>query len=140
MRWLGQAARCHAIAVEHAGKRHSFGKTLIEHQGVGFMLADNEIDLHKCRLAIWHAAWVLDQHDFARNETSMVKVLCSEVLGQVVVSPRIRSWNGSIGISGHSASMTGHRKSTVTRSPSGSRRAAHSTCCGASRTRTEHGV
>lgn len=96
MRWLGQAARCHAIAVEHAGKRQSFGKALIEHQGVGFMLADNEIDLHMCRLAIWHAAWLLDQHDFARNETSMVKVLCSEVLGRVV--DRCLQVLGSIGI------------------------------------------
>lgn len=96
MRWLGQAARCHAIAVEHAGRRQSFGKALIEHQGVGFMLADNEIDLHTCRLAIWHAAWLLDQHDFARNETSMTKVLCSEVLGRVV--DRCMQVLGSIGI------------------------------------------
>lgn len=96
MRWLGQAARCHAIAVDHAGRRHSFGKTLIEHQGVGFMLADNEIDLHMCRLAIWHAAWLLDRHDHARNETSMTKVLCSEALGRVV--DRCMQVLGSIGI------------------------------------------
>jgi acyl-CoA dehydrogenase len=96
MRWLGQAARCHAIAVEHASKRHSFGKTLIEHQGVGFMLADNEIDLHTCRLAIWQAAWLLDRHDHARNETSMTKVLCSEALGRIV--DRCLQVMGSIGI------------------------------------------
>ena len=96
MRWLGQAVRCHAIAVAHACNRHSFGKTLIEHQGVGFMLADNEIDLHFCRLAIWHAAWLLDRHDHARNETSMTKVLCSEVLGRVV--DRCLQILGSIGI------------------------------------------
>lgn len=84
MRWLGLAGRCHAIAVEHATKRRSFGKPLIEHQGVGFMLADNEIDLHHCRLAVWQAAWLLDQHDFARNETSMSKLFCSEALGRVV--------------------------------------------------------
>ena len=96
MRWLGQAMRCHAIAVDHAGKRHSFGKTLIEHQGVGFMLADNEMDLHMCRLAIWQAAWLLDQHDLARNETSMTKVICSEALGRVV--DRCLQVLGSIGI------------------------------------------
>jgi acyl-CoA dehydrogenase len=96
MRWLGQAARCHAIAVEHAGKRNSFGKKLIEHQGVGFMLADNEIDLHVCRLAIWQAAWLLDLHDHARNETSMTKVFCSEALARVV--DRCLQVMGSIGI------------------------------------------
>jgi acyl-CoA dehydrogenase len=96
MRWLGAARRCHAIAVEHARRRHSFGKTLGEHQGVGFMLADNEIDLHLSRLAIWHTAWLLDQHDKARNETSMTKVFCSEALGRVV--DRCLQILGSIGI------------------------------------------
>ncbi len=98
MRWLGLARRCHAIATEHAGKRHSFGKTLGEHQGVGFMLADNEIDLHLCRLAIWHCAWLLDRHQQARNETSMCKVFCSEALGRVV--DRCMQILGAIGITG----------------------------------------
>jgi len=98
MRWLGLARRCHAIATEHAGRRHSFGKTLGEHQGVGFMLADNEIDLHMCRLAIWHCAWLLDQHEQARNETSMCKVFCSEALGRVV--DRCLQILGAIGITG----------------------------------------
>jgi acyl-CoA dehydrogenase len=96
MRWLGAAARCHAIAAEHAGRRHSFGRTIGEHQGVGFMLADNEIDLHLSRLAIWHAAWLLDQHSHARDETSMCKVFCSEALGRVV--DRSLQILGSIGI------------------------------------------
>ena len=96
MRWLGAARRCQSIAVEHARRRHSFGRTLGEHQGVGFMLADNEIDLHMSRLAIWHTAWLLDQHDKARNETSMTKVFCSEALGRVV--DRCLQILGSIGI------------------------------------------
>jgi len=96
MRWLGAARRCQAIAVEHARRRHSFGKTIGEHQGVGFMLADNEIDLHLSRLAIWHTAWLLDQHDQARNETSMTKVFCSEALGRV--ADRCMQILGAIGI------------------------------------------
>ncbi len=96
MRWLGAAQRCHAIAIDHARRRRSFGRTIGEHQGVGFMIADNEIDLHLCRLAIWHAAWLLDAHDRARNETSMVKVFCSEALGRVV--DRSLQILGSIGI------------------------------------------
>ena len=70
--------------------------TIGEHQGVGFMLADNEIDLHLSRLAIWHTAWLLDQHDKARNETSMTKVFCSEALGRVV--DRCLQILGAIGI------------------------------------------
>jgi acyl-CoA dehydrogenase len=84
MRWLGAARRCHAIALEYARHRQAFGRAIGEHQGVGFMLADNEIDINLCRLAIWHAAWLLDQHEQARQETSMYKVYCSEALGRVV--------------------------------------------------------
>jgi acyl-CoA dehydrogenase len=96
MRWLGAARRCQAIAVEHARRRQSFGRTIGEHQGVGFMIADNEIDLHLSRLAIWHTAWMLDQHEKARDETSMTKVFCSEALGRVV--DRCLQILGSIGI------------------------------------------
>lgn len=95
-RWLGAAARCHAIAVAHAGRRESFGRRLGEHQGVGFMLADNEIDLHLSRLTLWQAAWKLDQGDHARDETSMSKVFCSEALSRVV--DRSMQILGSIGI------------------------------------------
>ena len=61
MRWLGAARRAHDIATDYARTRKAFGKTLGEHEGVGFMLADNQIDLHPARLMIWHTAWVLDQ-------------------------------------------------------------------------------
>ncbi|HTW53382.1 MAG TPA: acyl-CoA dehydrogenase family protein, partial [Stellaceae bacterium] len=64
MRWLGAARRCHDIATGYARTRHAFGKPLGEHEGVGFMLADNEMDIHASRLAIWHCAWVLDKGDF----------------------------------------------------------------------------
>jgi acyl-CoA dehydrogenase len=84
MRWLGAARRCHDIAIDYARNRQAFGKPLGEHQGVGFMLADNEMDLHMSRLSIWQAAWVLDQGERGRTETSMSKVYCSEALGRVV--------------------------------------------------------
>jgi acyl-CoA dehydrogenase len=84
MRWLGAARRCHAIATDYARKRQSFGRPIGEHQGVGFMIADNEMDIQMCRLAIWHAAWLLDQGQQARLETSMYKVYCSEALSRVV--------------------------------------------------------
>jgi acyl-CoA dehydrogenase len=84
MRWLGAAGRAHRIALENARRREAFGRTLIEHEGVGFLLADNEIDLHQSRLAIWHAAWLLDRGERAGHETSLAKVACSEALCRVV--------------------------------------------------------
>jgi len=83
MRWLGAARRAHDIARRYAGSRKAFGKTLGEHEGVGFMLADNEMDLHQCRLTIWHCAWLLDQGQSAGSASSMAKVICSEALFRV---------------------------------------------------------
>ena len=84
MRWLGAARRAHDIACDYARTRHSFGKLLGEHQGVGFMLADNEMDLHATRLAIWHCAAVLDAGGRGNVESSMTKVLSSEAIWRVV--------------------------------------------------------
>jgi len=84
MRWLGQARRAHDEACGYANRRVSFGKPLGEHQGVGFMLADNEMDLHTTRLSIWHCAWVLDQGERGNFESSMAKVLSSEAIWRVI--------------------------------------------------------
>lgn len=84
MRWLGQARRAHDHAVAYAAKRHAFGKPLAEHEGVGFMLADNDMDLHTSRLHIWHTAWLLDQGHKCNFESSRAKVVCSEAQWRVV--------------------------------------------------------
>jgi acyl-CoA dehydrogenase len=84
MRWLGAARRAHDEAVRYARGRHAFGQPLAAHEGVSFMLADNEIDLHAARLATWHCAWVLDQGNKGRHESSVAKVLCSEAQWRVV--------------------------------------------------------
>ena len=70
MRWLGAARRAHDVACDYARRRHAFGKPIGEHEGVGFMLADNEMDLHVARLAVWQCAWVLDRGDLALHESS----------------------------------------------------------------------
>jgi len=84
MRWLGQARRANDIALDYVRKREAFGKPLAEHEGVGFMLADNEIDLQTARLHIWHTAWLLDQGEKGNFESSRAKVVCSEVLWDIV--------------------------------------------------------
>ncbi len=84
MRWLGAARRAHDIATGYAQKREVFGAKLIGHEGVGFMLADNEIDIRMSRLSIWHTAWMLDQGARGTSESSMSKVFCSEAIWRVV--------------------------------------------------------
>jgi acyl-CoA dehydrogenase len=84
MRWLGAARRAHDIATAYARGREVFGRRLIDHEGVGFQLADNEIELRQARLAIWHTAWLLDRGERASRESSMAKVWCSEAIYRIV--------------------------------------------------------
>jgi acyl-CoA dehydrogenase len=84
MRWWGAAQRAHDIAVEYACRRKGFGKPLIEHEGVGFMLARNEVDLLQTRLMIDYTAWTLDEGSRATTESSMAKFSCSETLFTIV--------------------------------------------------------
>ncbi|MDS7929657.1 acyl-CoA dehydrogenase [Acinetobacter sp. V102_4] len=84
MRWLGQARRAHDIATQYARERQSFGKRLGDHQGVGFMLADNEIDILTTRLAVHYCAQVLDLGEKGNYESSLVKVMSSEGIWRVV--------------------------------------------------------
>ena len=98
MRWLGAARRAHDIAIAYAGKREAFGKTLGQHEGVGFMLADNEMDIRTSRLLIWHTAWLLDQGERAGTESSIAKVACSEAIYRV--ADRCVQVLGGQGVSG----------------------------------------
>ena len=84
MRWLGAARRAHDVATDYARRRMAFGKSIGEHEGVGFMLADNDMDLHVARLAVWHCAWILDRGELGLYESSRAKVVVSEATWRVV--------------------------------------------------------
>lgn len=83
MRWLGACTRAQEIAVGYACKRQAFGKTLIDHEGVGFMLVENLIDLKQAELMIDWCADVLDSGALGTTESSMTKVAVSEALMRV---------------------------------------------------------
>jgi acyl-CoA dehydrogenase len=80
MRWWGAAQRAHDIATDYACTRHAFGKPLVEHEGVGFMLARNACDLKQAELMIDYCAWTLDQGGKGSSESSMTKYVCAELL------------------------------------------------------------
>lgn len=98
MRWLGAATRAHEIAAAYAASRQAFGKTLIDHEGVGFMLADNVIALKQAELMIDWCASVLDGGSLGTAESSMAKVAVSE--GLFGVADRCVQIMGGTGVSG----------------------------------------
>ncbi|WP_225008463.1 MULTISPECIES: acyl-CoA dehydrogenase family protein [Novosphingobium] len=83
MRWLGGCIRAQEIASDYANRRMAFGKTLIDHEGVGFMLAENMIDIKQCELMIDWCASVLDTGSLGTVESSMTKVAVSEALMRI---------------------------------------------------------
>ncbi|WP_417728494.1 acyl-CoA dehydrogenase family protein [Roseovarius sp.] len=83
MRWLGAAQRAHDVALAHAATRQAFGKPLGAHEGIGFMLADNAIEMRAARLSLQQAAWVLDTGGKGITESSMAKVQCSEAIWNI---------------------------------------------------------
>ncbi len=98
MRWHGACARAHEIASDYANRRHAFGKPLVDHEGVGFMLAENLIDLKQAELMIDWCAGVLDTGSLGTAESSMAKVAVSDALFRV--ADRCVQVMGGTGVSG----------------------------------------
>jgi acyl-CoA dehydrogenase len=75
---LGAAARCLEAALEHARRRHTFGKPLAERQAIQWMLADSARELHAARLLCYQAASEADRGADAGALASAAKVLGAE--------------------------------------------------------------
>lgn len=98
MRWHGAATRAQEIAASYAVRRQAFGKLLIDHEGVGFKLADNLIDLKQSELMIDWCADALDAGGTGSVESSMTKVAVSEALFRV--ADRCVQVMGGTGVTG----------------------------------------
>jgi acyl-CoA dehydrogenase len=98
MRWHGAATRAQEIAADYACRREAFGKKLVDHEGVGFMLAENMIDLKQAELMIDWCADILDGGSLGTVESSMAKVAVSEALYRV--ADRCVQAMGGTGVSG----------------------------------------
>ncbi len=99
MRWHGCCERAHEIASDYANRRSAFGKQLIDHEGVGFMLAENLIDLKQAELMIQWCAQVLDTGSLGTAESSMAKVAVSEALMRI--ADRCVQVMGGMGVTDH---------------------------------------
>jgi acyl-CoA dehydrogenase len=83
MRWHGACTRAQEIATAYVCERKAFGKLLIDHEGVGFLLAENLIELKQAELMIDWCADVLDAGSQGTVESSMTKVAVSDALFRV---------------------------------------------------------
>jgi butyryl-CoA dehydrogenase len=80
---VGMARSAFEAALRYAGERRSFGKPLIEHQAVGFRLADMATEIEVARQMVWHAASLRDAGEPCLKEASMAKLFASEMAERV---------------------------------------------------------
>jgi len=84
MRWLGLAKRAMEIAAAYVSEREGFGMKLAERESVQIQMGAVAKEIQIGRLLVMHAAWKLDQGDFARKEVSMAKVQVADTLHKAV--------------------------------------------------------
>jgi alkylation response protein AidB-like acyl-CoA dehydrogenase len=90
---IGMAQAALEVAVAYAKERRSMGKPIIEHQAVGFRLADLAAKLEAARQLVLHAAAVKDTGLPCLKEASMAKLVASET-AETVVSGAIQTLGG----------------------------------------------
>jgi butyryl-CoA dehydrogenase len=80
---VGMARSALEVATAYAKERESFGTAIINHQAVGFRLADCATQLEAARQLIWHAASLRDAGRPCLKEAAMAKLFASEMAEQV---------------------------------------------------------
>ena len=80
MRWLGLAKRALEVATDYVSEREAFGTKLSDRESVQWLLGEAAMEIQVGRLLTMHAAWKLEQGDFARKEVSMAKVAVADTL------------------------------------------------------------
>ena len=81
---VGMARAALDVAIAYAKDRRSMGKAIIEHQAVGFQLADLATKLEAANQMVLSAAALRDASEPALTQASMAKLFASEVAEEVV--------------------------------------------------------
>ncbi len=80
---VGMARSAFESALAYAKDRQSFGTAIVNHQAVGFRLADCATQLEAARQLVWHAAALRDAGQPCLKEAAMAKLFASEIAEQV---------------------------------------------------------
>jgi len=80
---VGVARAAYEYSLQYAKERIQFGKPIIRHQAVGFMLADMATKIEAARLLCWRAAAKTDSGQPSIKEASMAKVFAGDVAMEV---------------------------------------------------------
>ena len=90
---VGMARAAFEAARHYAKERHAFGLPIIEHQAVGFRLADMAVKIEAARHMVLHAAVLRDAGQPCLQEAAMAKLFASE-MAEAVCSAAIQVHGG----------------------------------------------
>ena len=90
---VGMARSALEVAVAYAKERQSFGTAILNHQAVGFRLAECATQIEAARQLIWHAAALRDAGRPCLKEAAMAKLFASE-MAERVCSAAIQTLGG----------------------------------------------
>ena len=90
---VGMARSALDVAIAYAKERESFGTAIVNHQAVGFRLAECATRLEAARQLIWHAASLRDAGRPCLKEAAMAKLFASET-AEAVCSAAIQTLGG----------------------------------------------
>ena len=80
---VGLAQACLDTAIDYAKQRETFGKPIIEHQGLGFMLADMAAAIHAARATVLDAARRRDRGLPFGHHASIAKLIATDAAMKV---------------------------------------------------------
>jgi len=80
---VGLARAAYGAALHYARERVAFGKPIVEHQAIGFKLADMLTGIHGAALMTYDAAAALDRGRPVTREAAMAKLVASETAVRV---------------------------------------------------------
>jgi alkylation response protein AidB-like acyl-CoA dehydrogenase len=80
---VGMARSAFEVALDYAKQRESFGTAIVNHQAVGFRLADCATQIEAARQLIWHAASLRDAGKPCLKEAAMAKLFATEMAERV---------------------------------------------------------
>jgi alkylation response protein AidB-like acyl-CoA dehydrogenase len=76
---VGIARAALEFATAYAHQRDTFGKPLVEHQAIAFLLADMATHVEAARLLVWQAAWRAGQRLPFAKQASMAKLYAGDM-------------------------------------------------------------
>lgn len=80
---IGLAQAALEEAKRYSQERQAFGRALVKHQAIQWMIADAAMQIEAARLLIYQAAWLKDQGLSFTKEAAMAKLFATEMAEQV---------------------------------------------------------